>query len=104
MITKLLNEINDKIERLNNLVQDKEYFKNLEERINKVNKYIEKQEQEIRRLNNIIDKVIEYIKKYGTESENEINYVKYNNKEYCIVASDFGEGAELILEILGDKE
>ena len=51
-----------------------------------------------------INKAIEYIKKYGTESEKEINYVKYNNKEYCICASDFNEGAELILEILGDKE
>ena len=51
-----------------------------------------------------IDKAIEYIKKYGTNSEKEINYVKYNDKEYCICASDFSEGASLILEILGDKE
>ena len=61
MITKLLNEVNEKIETLNNLVQDKEYFKKLDERIEKANNYIQKQQQEIERLNNIIDKAIEYI-------------------------------------------
>lgn len=61
MITRLLNEVNEKIETLNNLVQDKEYFKKLDERIEKVNNYAQKQQKEIERLNNIIKEVREYI-------------------------------------------
>ena len=57
MITKLLNEVNEKIETLNNLVQDKEYFEKLEERIEKVNNYVQEQKQEIERLNNIINEL-----------------------------------------------
>ena len=59
MITKLLNEVNEKIETLNNLVQDKEYFEKLDERIEKVNNYVQEQKQEIERLNNIINKAKE---------------------------------------------
>lgn len=62
MITKLLNEVNEKIETLNNLVQDKEYFEKLDERIEKVNNYVQKQEQETERLHTIIKEVREYIK------------------------------------------
>ena len=59
MITKLLNEVNEKIEKLNNLVQDKEYFKKLEERIEKVNNYAQEQKQEIERLNKMRQQVID---------------------------------------------
>ena len=59
MITKLLNEVNEKIEKLNNLVQDKEYFKKLEERIEKVNNYAQEQKQEIARLNKMRQQVID---------------------------------------------
>ena len=61
MITKLLNEVNEKIETLNNLVQDKEYFEKLDERIEKVNNYVQKQEQETERLHTIIKEVREKI-------------------------------------------
>jgi len=61
VITKLLNEVNEKIETLNNLVQNKEYFEKLDERIEKVNNYIQEQQKEIERLNNIIKEVREYV-------------------------------------------
>ena len=64
MITKLLNEVNKNIETLNNLVQDKEYFKKLDERIEKVNNYVQDQKQEIERLNNIINKYVEDMEDY----------------------------------------
>ena len=64
MITKLLNKVNENIETLNNLVQDKEYFEKLDERIEKANNYIQKQKQEIERLNNIIKEVREKIYKH----------------------------------------
>ena len=73
MITKLLNEVNKNIETLNNLVQDKEYFEKLDERIEKVNNYVQVQKQEIERLNNIIKEVREYI-------ENEMVLEFYNDK------------------------
>jgi len=57
VITKLLNEVNEKIETLNNLIQDKEYFEKLDERIEKVNNYVQEQKQEIERLNNIINRI-----------------------------------------------
>ena len=69
MITKLLNEVNEKIEKLNNLVQDKEYFKKLEERIEKVNNYAQEQKQKIERLNNIRNKAIEYINEYAWQED-----------------------------------
>ena len=62
MITKLLNEVNEKIETLNNLVQDKEYFVKLDERIEKINNYAQEQQQEVERLHSIIKEVREYIK------------------------------------------
>lgn len=61
MITKLLNEVNEKIETLNNLVQNKEYFKKLDEKIEKVNKYVQEQKQENERLNSIIKEVRERV-------------------------------------------
>lgn len=57
MITKLLNEVNEKIETLNNLVQDKEYFVKLDERIEKINNYAQEQQQEVERLHSIIKEV-----------------------------------------------
>lgn len=63
MITKLLNEVNENIKTLNNLVQDKEYFEKLDERIEKVNNYVQEQKQEIERLNNIIKRLEEFIEK-----------------------------------------
>lgn len=62
MITKLLKEVNEKIEILNNLVQDKEYFEKLDKRIEKVNNCIQEQKQEIERLNNIIKEIKRIIK------------------------------------------
>lgn len=64
MITKLLNEVNENIETLNNLVQDKEYFEKLDGRIEKVNNCVRKQKQEIEKLHSIIKEAREYIEKY----------------------------------------
>ena len=80
MITRLLNKVNENIETLNNLVQDKEYFKKLDERIEKANNYIQKQKQEIERLNNIINEAIEEVRIYEVQSKDGItneldNYV-----------------------------
>lgn len=63
MITKLLKEVNEKIEILNNLVQNKEYFEKLDERIEKVNNCIQEQKQEIERLNNIINELEQWLRK-----------------------------------------
>lgn len=85
MITKLLNEVNENIETLNNLVQDKEYFEKLDERIEKVNNYVQEQKQEIEILHSIIKEVRKYIKS--------------NEKEY----GSLEDNEKIILEIL-DKE
>lgn len=47
MITKLLNELNEKNQELNELLSNKDYFKNLEERIEEVNKRNESLKDEV---------------------------------------------------------
>ena len=50
-----------------------------------------------------IDKAIEMINKC---LERELNYITYKGEEHLICGSDFGDGAEIILDILtgGDEE
>lgn len=92
MITKLLNKVNENIETLNNLVQDKEYFEKLDERIEKANNYIQKQKQEIERLNNIIKEAIEFIYENAYDEK----------RKYCI--DDLWDEIPKLLEILNKGE
>lgn len=100
MITKLLNEVNKNIETLNNLVQDKEYFEKLDERIEKVNNYVQVQKQEIERLQNIIKEVREYIEN-NSLYEQDYDY-DYEENLYEYPPND-EQARKDILEIL-DKE
>ena len=99
MITKLLNEVNEKIETLNNLVQDKEYFEKLDERIEKVNNYVQKQEQETERLKSIIKEVREYIEKRKDTQKWRKESLKEKSTNIDIVLEHYRD----ILQIL-DKE
>ena len=98
MITKLLNEVNEKIEILNNLIQNKEYFKKLEERIEKVNNYAQEQRKEIERLNNIIKKLERLVDDYAWNSY----YIKCGNR---YLKSEILNDIREIIELKGvDKE
>ena len=79
MITKLLNELNEKNQELNELLSNKDYFKNLEERIEEVNKRNESLKDEVMTMRKLYfeirdknNKAIEYI-------ENDDNY----EEGYC---------------------
>ena len=105
MITKLLNEVNEKIETLNNLVQDKEYFEKLDERIEKVNNYAQEQKQERDRLHSIIKEVREYIKTNCLISD---TWEELENHQFIPIGrinfkSLSGKKIKKLLEIL-DKE
>lgn len=48
-----------------------------------------------------IDKAIEMIKKC---TEKELNYITYKGEEHLVCGSDFGEGADIIEDILKGEE
>lgn len=62
MITKFMQEINDKIYTLNEILQDENYFKDLENKIEIINKMLKEKDKEIDRLNNIIDELEKSLK------------------------------------------
>lgn len=103
MITKLLNELNEKTEILNNLIQDNEYFKKLDERIEKVNKYNKKLKNENKKLNDIIDKTKNFIEKYLEEhiieDQPDEQSIFYDEKGYYIP-----NAKEQLLNILDNKD
>ena len=74
--------------------------------INDLLKRISDLEFEVEKQEQRIDKAIEFIKKYGTEAEKEVSYYEHKGERFCICASDFNEGAEIVLDILKgvDKE
>lgn len=86
MITKLLNELNEKNQELNELLSNKDYFKNLEERIEEVNK----------RNESLKDEVMTMRKLYFEIRDRNNKAIEYIRNNYPVCA-----GKEL-LEILGD--
>lgn len=65
MINKLLTEINEKMKTLNKVVQDNDYFKDLEKRCDFINNRCMRLENENTRLKY----VIKWLKKYCSEHE-----------------------------------
>lgn len=95
MITKLLNETNENIKKLNTLLCDEKYFKDLEERIATVNKKQEEQDKilrerdkEIEKLKLHIIKIKEAISTWNIENDEGHNDFKIPNEIIDIVWSD----------------
>ena len=61
MITELLKSINEQLEELNSMLKDSDYLKDLENKIEIINKSINREHQENLLLKQRIDKAIEYI-------------------------------------------
>lgn len=82
MINKLLEELNQKTEILNNVLSDKKYFDDLEKRIEKVNKAYIIANVERDKYKEVIDKIKAYLK----------NNRLYDVNENCV--------NEILLEML----
>lgn len=61
MITKLMSNINEEIKTLNKIMMDKNYFDELEKKIDIINKMLKEKDKEIDRLNNIINELNGYL-------------------------------------------
>ena len=64
MITELLKSINKQLEELNGLLKDSDYLKELENKIEIVNKSINREHQENILLKHRVEKAIEYIEQH----------------------------------------
>ena len=67
MINKKLDNIEEEIRQINDLINDNDYFKQIEKAIDIVNKKNDELSKKNKELQDRINKTIEYIEKYKTE-------------------------------------
>ena len=88
MINKLMIEINEKIEKLNKLLENEKYFKDLEIVIDRQNKYNQKLAKKLEQKDNIIKEVREYIEEAQERDEDKESCSLYIPKLLEILDKD----------------